>query len=96
MTKYPFPTDRALSTDTKDRFYANSDEEILTDVFGGDCATILHNYDGVEFACGGVCRQNIKIRLPFIELDKPVTHLYENRYRLSPITGYPHNRRNER
>ena len=90
MTKYPFPTDRALSTDTKDRFYANSDEEILTDVFGGDCATILHNYDGVEFACGGVCRQNIKIRLPFIELDKPVTHLYENRYRLAPIVGYPH------
>ena len=48
------------------------DEEILTEVWGGECADILHNYAGVEFACGGVCRQNIKIRLPFIELDKPV------------------------
>lgn len=66
------------------------DEEILTEVWGGECADILHNYAGVEFACGGVCQKNIKIRLPFIELDKPMTHLYDNRYRLAPIVGYPH------
>ena len=82
-----------LNTDddgTGAKFLFNTDEEIVTEVWGGECADILHNYAGVEFACGGVCRQNIKIRLPFIELDKPVTHLYENRYRLAPIVGYPH------